>query len=160
MLDTGAPEQAKTAAFPYEHPGRMKGTIRRHGEEMAVDCRSMRDGSAGPYDTAVWPRGGYFWGIGESGSFQTLCMGMKPQARTMGDYLMRDGEMAPLASGKRTVLDCGALGPARVAIDAADRRGRTIRARGKIDPGLVFTGHTDHTANWSLAEWDVAGETY
>lgn len=160
MLETGDPEQAKTAAFHYEHPGRMTGTICRHGEDMTVDCWSMRDGSSGPYDTEVWPHGSYFWGIGEAGSFQTLCMGKKPQARTMGGYLMRDGELAPLAAGKRTVLEYGEFGPARVLFEAADTLGRTVRAAGRIDPGLVFTGYSDHTVVWSVTEWDVEGQAY
>ena len=43
-----------------------------HGEEIAIDCWSMRDGSSGPYDTEVWPKGGYFWGIGAGGSFKVF----------------------------------------------------------------------------------------
>ncbi len=160
ILQTGDPEQAKTAAFHYEHPGRMTGTIRLRGEELAIDCWSMRDGSSGPYDTEHWPHGGYFWGIGDGGSFQTLCIGKKPQARTRGGYLMRDGEMAPLASGLRTVLEYGEFGPSRLLFEGEDTLGRTIRATGRIDPGLVFTGYTDHTVVWSLAEWDVGGETW
>ena len=159
-LETGDPEQAKTAAFHYEHPGRMTGMILLNGEKMPIDCWSMRDGSSGPYDTEVWPHGGYFWGIGASGSFQTLCIGKTSEVATIGGYLMRDGEMAPLASGKRIVLEYSALGPSRVLFAAVDALGRQVEAIGKIDPGLVFTGYTDHTVVWSLAEWDVAGETY
>ena len=160
LLETGDPEQAKTAAYHYEHPGRMTGSIRRHGEAWAIDCWSMRDGSSGPYDTEVWPHGGYFWGIGESGSFQTLCMGSKAKTRTRGGYLMSDGEMAPLAEGTREVLEYGEHGPVRVVFEARDTLGREIRAKGVVYPGLVFTGYTDHTVIWSLTEWDVAGETF
>ena len=35
-----------------------------------------------------------------------------------------------------------------------------MRATGTIDPGLVFTGYTDHTVVWSLAEWDWDGVTH
>lgn len=160
MLETGDPDQAKTAAFHYEHPGRMTGHIRLRGEELRVDCWSMRDGSSGPYDTEFWPHGAYFWGIGEGGSFQTLCFGKKPEARTKGGYLMLDGQMAPLANGRRTVTEYGAHGPARVLFEGTDTLGRTLRAEGAIDPGLVFTAYTDHTVIWSLLEWQVDGSTW
>ena len=159
-LETGDADQAKTAAFHFEQPGRMKGTIHRNGEENAIDCWSMRDGSSGPYDTEVWPKGGYFWGIGAGGSFNTLCIGGKRENATMGGFLLRDGQMAALASGKRTVLEYGAFGPSRVAFEAVDTLGRAIKASGTIDPGLVHTGYTDHTIVWSLLEWQVAGETW
>ncbi len=35
-----------------------------------------------------------------------------------------------------------------------------MRATGIIDPGLIFTGYTDHTVVWSLAEWDWDGMTH
>lgn len=160
QMETGDPDQAKTAAFHVEQPGRMKGMIRRHGEEFAIDCWSMRDCSSGPYDTEVWPTGGYFWGIGETGSFLTLCIGRKPEAKTMGGFLMRDGVQASLASGKRTVLQYGRFGPARMLFEGTDVLGRSIRATATVDPGLVFTGYTDHTVIWSLTEWQVEDEIY
>jgi hypothetical protein len=52
------------------------------------------------------------------------------------------------------------LGPAKVLFEAEDKLGRTMRATGIIDPGLVFTGYTDHTVVWSLAEWDWDGVTH
>ncbi|HMO68971.1 MAG TPA: hypothetical protein PKE25_10040, partial [Novosphingobium sp.] len=154
------PEQAKTAAFHIEQPGRMTGTIRRHGEEWAIDCWSMRDCSSGPYDTEKWPTGGYFWGIGDSGSFLTMCIGRKAQNATKGGFLMRDGKIASLASGTRTVLEYGDHGPALMVFEGTDVLGRTISATASVDPGLVFTGYTDHTVIWSLTRWDCEGETW
>jgi hypothetical protein len=130
-LRTGDPGQQATAKFHIEQPGRMKGTIRRHGEEWSVDCWSMRDTSYGARDYESLARGG---------------------------YLMRDGQMASLASGRREVLDWGNLGPARVRFTGSDMLGREIEAIGQIDPGLIFTGYTDHRVVWSLVEWQWDGQ--
>jgi hypothetical protein len=159
-LKTGDAGQQATAKFHIEQPGRMTGTIRRHGEELAVDCFSMRDTSYGPREYESLARGGYFWWISAAGSFHALCMGAGREATCIGGYLMKDGEMASLAEGRRTILEYGDLGPSRVAFEGTDTLGRTMRAEGRIDPGLVFTGYTDHTVVWSLTEWNWDGVTY
>jgi hypothetical protein len=156
-LRTGDGGQQATAKFHIEQPGRMQGTIRRHGEEWSVDCWSMRDTSYGARDYESLARGGYFWGIGEHGSFHALCMGAGPQADSIGGYLMRDGKMASLVSGRREVLDWGQLGPARVRFTGTDALGRELEALGTVDPGLIFTGYTDHSVVWSLVEWQWDG---
>ena len=156
-LKTGDAGQQATAKFHIEQPGKMRGTIRRHGEEFAVDCYSMRDTSYGARDYESLARGGYFWGIAENSSFHALCMGAGTDAASIGGYIMKDGEMASLVSGKREVLEWGKLGPARVAFEGADTLGRTMYATGTIDPGLVFTGYTDHSVVWSLVNWDWDG---
>lgn len=156
-LNTHDAAQKATARFHIEQPGRMKGRIRRHGTEYAVDCFSMRDTSYGPRDYESLARGGYFWGIAAGSSFHALCMGDGREANCVGGYLMKDGEMASLASGKRTILDYGQFGPSRILFEGTDELGRTMRAEGKVDPGLVFTGYTDHTVVWSLTEWNWDG---
>jgi hypothetical protein len=159
-LRTGDAGQQATAKFHIEQPGRMRGTIARHGEVWTVDCHSMRDTSYGVRDYESLARGGYFWGIAEGSSFHALCMGAGPEAGAIGGYIMQDGKMASLVSGRREVLDWGKLGPARVRFEGTDTLGRTMKAVGTIDPGLVFTGYTDHTVVWSLTEWDWGGVTH
>lgn len=158
-LKTGDSGQSATSRFHIEQPGRMQGTIRRHGQQWAVDCWSMRDTSYGERDYESLARGGYFWGIGESGSFHALCMGAGREAQCIGGYVHQDEQMASLVSGKRTVLEYGQFGPSRVEFEGTDSLGRSMRATGSIDPGLVFTGYTDHTVVWSLTEWDWNGAT-
>jgi hypothetical protein len=82
------------------------------------------------------------------------------EANCIGGYIMRDGEMASLVSGRREVLEFGRFGPSQVRFEGTDTLGRTMRATGIIDPGLVFTGYTDHSVVWSLAEWDWDGVTH
>jgi hypothetical protein len=163
-LVTGDPGQKATASFHIEQPGRMKGTIHRHGESFAVDSFSMRDTSYGAREYESLAYGGYFWGIAEGSSFHALCMGEKDvvygrEANCIGGYIMKDGEMASLVSGKRRVLEFGQFGPSKVEFEGADKLGRTMRVTGTIDPGLVFTGYTDHSVVWSLAEWEWDGAT-
>ena len=49
---------------------------------------------------------------------------------------------------------------AKELFEGEDKLGRTMRAEGRIDPGLIFTGYTDHTVLWSLTEWDWDGTTH
>ena len=156
-LKTDNSGQLATAKFHIEQPGGMKGTIRRHGEEYPIDCFSMRDTSYGARDYESLALGGYFWGISANSSFHALCLGEGREAKCVGGYIMKDGEMASLASGKRTILEYGQLGPSKVLFQGTDTLGRATRAIGTIDPGLIFTGYTDHTVVWSLTEWDWNG---
>ncbi len=159
-LVTGDAGQKATAKFHIEQPGRMTGIIRRHGEEFPVDCFSMRDTSYGARDYESLAIGGYFWGISADSSFHALCMGHGTHAECIGGYIMKDGEMSSLVSGRREVIEWGEHAPAKVVFEGTDKLGRTMKATGKIDPGLIFTGYTDHTVHWSLAEWDWDGVTH
>ncbi len=159
-LVTGDAGQKATAKFHIEQPGRMTGIIRRHGEEFPVDCFSMRDTSYGARDYESLAIGGYFWGISADSSFHALCMGHGTHAECIGGYIMKGGEMSSLVSGRREVIEWGEHAPAKVVFEGTDKLGRTMKATGKIDPGLIFTGYTDHTVHWSLAEWDWDGVTH
>ncbi|MEW9855225.1 hypothetical protein [Novosphingobium sp. M1R2S20] len=159
-LRTGDPGQQSTAKFHIEQPGRMVGTIRRHGESFAVDCFSMRDTSYGAREYESLARGGYFWGIAQDSAFHALCMGEGREATCIGGFIWKDGKLGSLATGKRTITEYGAFGPSQFLFEGEDKLGRTVRASGSIDPGLVFTGYTDHTVVWSLAEWDWDGVTH
>lgn len=157
QLKTGDAGQTATAKFHLEQPGRMTGTLRCDGEEFAVDCLSMRDCSYGTRDYESLACGGYFWGIAVDRAFHAIAMGEGREARSIGGFIWKDGELSSLASGRREVLEWGEHGPARVLFEATDQLGRSLRATAEIDPGLIFTGYTDHTVVWSLMRWDWDG---
>jgi hypothetical protein len=155
-LKTGDAGQQKTARFHIEQPGRMTGMIRLDGRAIDTDCFSMRDTSYGPREYESLATGGYFWGIADRSAFHAIAMGEAEQ-QVIGGFIWKDGALASLASGTRRITDYGAYGPSRCLFEASDKNGRTIRAEGKIDQGLIFTGYTDHTVVWSLVEWDWDG---
>jgi hypothetical protein len=159
-LGTADSGQQATARFHIEQPGRIRGTIRRDREEIAIDCYSMRDTSFGPREYESLASGGYFWGIAEDSSFHAIAMGEGGEQRVIGGFIWKDGTLSSLVSGTRRVTEYGAYGPRRVSFDAVDAMGRPVRASGQIDDGLVFTGYTDHTVVWSLMEWDWDGAAH
>lgn len=152
--------QQSTQKFHMEQPGKMRGTIWRDGEAMPIDCFSMRDTSYGPrvYNTAS--TGGYFWGIAEHSAFHAIAKGEGAEQQVIGGFIWKDGELASLVSGRRYVEEYGPLDPKKVVFEAKDELGRTIRATGTLDDGLVFTGYTDRTVVWSLIQWDWDGITH
>jgi hypothetical protein len=155
-LRTGDVGQEKAARFHIEQPGRMKGALRLQGREIAIDCFSMRDTSYGPRNYESLGTGGYFWGIAAESAFHAIAMG-EAQQRVKGGFIWKDGELSSLASGTRRVTEFGRYGPKRVLFEATDKLGRTIRATGELQEGLIFTGYTDHTVYWSLMQWDWDG---
>jgi hypothetical protein len=62
VLSTGDPGQQAAARFHLEQPGRMRGSIRRDGEQFTIDCHSMREGPAQKVT------GGFIWKDGELAS--------------------------------------------------------------------------------------------
>ena len=159
-LMTGDAGQQKTAKFHIEQPGRLTGTIDLDGKRIVINCFSMRDTSYGPREYESLATGGYFWGIAERSSFHAIAMGEGERQKVIGGFIWKDGEMASLAAGTRRVIEFGPFGPRRVEFEATDKLGRTMRATGRLDDGLIFTGYTDHTVVWSLTEWDWNGVTH
>jgi hypothetical protein len=158
-LKTGSEGQRKAAHFHIEQPGRMTGTIHLDGKRIAIDCFSMRDASAGPREYESLATGGYFWGIAADRAFHAIAKGEGSEQQALGGFLWKDGQLASLVSGTRRVLAYGDVAPRQVEFQATDSLGRTMRATGKLDDGLIFTGYTDHTVVWSLIEWDWDGTT-
>jgi hypothetical protein len=150
----------KTYRFHMEQPGRLRGTAVLNGETIAIDCHSMRDTSYGERSYDSLRTGGYFWGIADGSAFHAIAMGEGTEQTLSGGFIWRDGELASLAAGTRWIDEFGEFGPKTVRFDATDTLGRRVLATGHIDPGLIWTGYTDHTVVWSLLEWDVDGVTH
>ena len=152
--------QKAAQKFHMEQPGKMTGSLHRDGEQFAIDCFSMRDTSYGPRVYSGSSTGGYFWGIAENSAFHAIAKGEGSEQQVIGGFIWKDGELSSLVSGTRTVEEYGKHGPKQVRFEATDQAGRTIRATGKIDEGLIFTGYTDRTVVWSLVEWNWDGTTH
>jgi hypothetical protein len=159
-LQTGSSGQQKAARFHIEQPGRMKGAIRLGERNIAIDCFSMRDVSAGPRDYDSLASGGYFWGIAEHSAFHAIAMGEGTDRKVIGGFIWKDGVMSSLARGTCKTLEYATYGPRRVVFEATDKLGRTMSATGLIQEGLIHTGYTDHTVVWSLTDWQWDGVTH
>jgi hypothetical protein len=159
-MRSGDPTQSKTAMFHVEQPGRMTGTIRVGGRDIAIDCFSMRDASAGPRQYETISPGSYFWGIAADSCFHAITLGAGRDRSLMGGFIWKDGQMATLVSGTRRALDYGEYGPSRVAFDGIDALGRTINITGRVEKGLIHTGYTSHSVVWAQTEWDWDGVTH
>jgi hypothetical protein len=80
--------------------------------------------------------------------------------KVVGGYLVRDGQLAELVSGKRRVLQRRSGAPQRVILDAEDDRGRTLHAEGDVRTSLRWLGWPGRLTFWTLTEWtwdDVVG---
>jgi hypothetical protein len=160
QLRSKDPAQQETAKFHIEQPGRMRGMIRRDGREYPIDCFSMRDTSYGKRDYASLACGGYFWGIAADSAFHAIAKGEGAEQTVIGGFIWKDGQLGSLVSGTRWVTAYGKHGPKQMILEATDQHGRTLKAQGDIDDGLIFTGYTDHTVVWSLLKWDWDGVTH
>src|SRR4030095_7964257 len=106
---------------PFNHgthvvqPGRVRGHMRLRGEDVDVDCITMRDRSWGIRAPRRQPKLGYCHAtVGPDSSFLSISIDRKGHDGVIGGYLMRDGEWARLASGVRTVTRDDKGRPAQV----------------------------------------------
>ncbi len=146
-----------------DQPGRYTGRIVIEGTEVEVDSYGMRDRSWGPrsqFGATMHgaTRGGYSYATAsDRDGFHAITMDHGQGCNAIHGYVLRDGEYARVASGRREVLARRGGAPSRVALELTDEKGRTLTAEGRpvnriglhLNPNL-FT--------WNcLTEWSWDG---
>jgi len=144
-----------------DQPGRYHGWVRVGEERIAVDCHCVRDRSWGPRrDDLVDMHIGYYHATASAQDAFLLVTHVGDDADAsslISGYLIRDGVQAPLAEGSARVTRNADLSPGHCVIEAVDREGRRLEAKGRglsqvalhVQPGMF---------NWSsLAEWRFGG---
>jgi hypothetical protein len=140
-----------------DQPCRVFGTLRLHGEEIAVDGYDMRDRSWHVRDDRRSTRAGYSYGIASADeAFLAMTLG-GDEAQVVAGFLWRDGAKCDLAGGTRRVVERHPEHdyPTRVAIEATDREGRTLSAEGRCTSRLANQATPGMFAWMSLTEWQT-----
>jgi hypothetical protein len=167
----------------FDQPMHVTGTIVLDGEEIAVDCYSVRDRSWGPRPVGPTPPDkklppgalprpnpprrakfphsvGYVFGIqGPGEAFLAFTDPWVDDTGTASDdldagYLLRDGRYAPLVQGFRTIeLAPGTQFIRAVHLEAVDTLGRELVADGE----LVAHHGEQGPSGTALFEWSWSG---
>ena len=85
---------------------------------------------------------------------------MDREADCIGGYIMRTARWQAWSRAGARCWNRASTARPGSPFEGTDTLGRTMPATGTIDPGLIFTGYTDHSVVWSLAEWDWDGVTH
>jgi hypothetical protein len=147
-----------------DQPGRVHGTLRLHGEEIAVDCLSIRDRTWSPRqdlsDTIMGPAtsGAYVHAMASpTEGFHALAATVDGTCRVVAGYLVRDGELADVVSGERRVLERRDGRPTVVVLAIEDARGRRLEAEGRLHNAFAWQ-FTPNMFSWiCLAHWTWDG---
>jgi hypothetical protein len=154
----------------YEVGGRIRGTAAVDGEELAVDCLSLRDHSWGPRRYTTNPRGDYASVFtSERDGFCIFPVATEPRAsdplvgvddRLVFGWQLKDGVPSRLVSGTRRVVERDGRGrPRRLVVDGVDALGRRLHAEGTTHNWLWWRGYPSMFQWWSLCEWELDGKT-
>jgi hypothetical protein len=127
------------AGSHLDQPGRYTGSVRLKDQEIAVNSFGMRDRSWGvrsQFGTGLHSsgpgHGGYSYATAsESQAFHAITMDFGDGCVAIHGFLLRDGEYAKLASGRREVLERKEGYPTRVRLEATDELGRELQAAGR-----------------------------
>lgn len=145
---------------PFNHgnhvdqPGRVTGTMKLRGEDVAVDCIAMRDRSWGLRAPRRQPKLGYCHATSdENSSFLAITIDRRGHDGLVGGYLMRDGTWARLTDGHREVERDAGGRPATIRVQATDELGRPLEAVGTTVSRQVFTAYPDMFCWNSLTRW-------
>jgi hypothetical protein len=155
--DLGGGGGATTGPRHFDQPGRARGTVVLNGENIEVDCYSLRDRTWGPHRPGARRPGDYLWAIASPDShWHALTIaGKQPGAdRVVAGYYVKDGE---LVSGERRVLRRRRGAPAEVVLDADDDRGRRLHAEGTVRTTLRWLGWPGRMTFWTLTDWHWDG---
>jgi hypothetical protein len=119
----------------------VTGTIRLWGENIDVDCLSMRDRSWSVRPDFGLPRlmAGYMHGAASADECFLVMATGDPDSQARGETqpiprsgcLVRDGIPAVITGGSRTTVERHRGRPRRLAVELEDELGRTVRMQGE-----------------------------
>lgn len=154
-----------TGSSHYDQIGRVTGTLRLHGETIAVDCLSMRDRSWGRRPELLGQRDGdrisYAYGAtSTSEAFLAFCAPVAEDPsgdveRLTSGWLLRDGVLRRLTSAERRVERRPDGSLSAVFLHGEDADGRRLEARGEAR-STMFLNPQSLCINTAL-RWDVDG---
>ena len=166
----------------FDQPMHVTGSIVLDGEQMAVDCLSVRDRSWGPRPMGPDPRTprpadapprpakrkrppegvGYPFATADERNGwlvytrPTVVDGVANDEVSTG-YLLRDGEYGHIVSGRRrTWLDPASRWLARIEVDAVDEHGRVLEATGEL---VSHHGADPVSSGTGLFRWEWDGRS-
>lgn len=146
----------------FDQPGHFVGTIRIHEEDILVDSYGMRDRSwfhRTQFGTGMWSGQGPGHGAFDFATasaddgFHAITFDLGEGCVVVGGYLLRDGTMSKLVSGRREVLEREDDAPVRIRIAATDELGRELKAEGLCVNRLHLMMNPNLLAWNSLTEW-------
>jgi hypothetical protein len=152
-----------------DQPCHVTGTIRLNGTASEVDVYEVRDQRWGPRsdlrtptlpDSPDQPVGGsYTYGLSAGVSFVANTLGGMEQTAVRGGFLVKDGELATLVSGTRTVEGEPGRPPTRLVVEGTDERGRSFRAVGECVNGYLYQAWPGSGFAWMCGtSWALDGE--
>jgi len=143
----------------FDQIGHVTGKLLLHGETLTIDCYAMRDRSWGPRPEYRAIPSAYVSAMAGSGHglLAVTDPAISGDPVTHG-FLLRDGEVRPLAQGHRRVeRDPGNNRVMRIVLDAEDDRGRKVFATGTSQSRIIINRHS-FIDSMSLVRWDLNGE--
>lgn len=144
----------------FDQIGRVTGTIVVADERVDIDCWAMRDRTWGPRPENRPRQAAYITAAmdGDNG-FLAVTNAKEGDAVSYG-FLLRDGHMANLVEGQRTVVRDPDHGWAtELRLEAVDADGRKLDAVGESVSRIFINRHTFIDLN-SLVRWSVGGDDW
>lgn len=152
----------------FDQEVRVRGRLEISGQTFDIDCLAMRDRSwyrrgdftlfRSAYAYAVAPGGDTFLALYAAPRDQDLLVDDLP---LVGGHVVADGQRTALSRGRRRVVsrDPATGQPREVEVEAADDRGRPVRAHGVVIGSIALAANPNMMSWMNLVRWTVNGST-
>jgi hypothetical protein len=139
---------------------RVTGSLTFAGDVVPVDCLAIRDRSWYVRDDMSSMQAGYLYGAVDADHHFlafTKPEGDDPASPVAGGFLVRDGELAKLVAGTRTVRSRRRGHPDEISLEARDALGRELEVSGRVGASLASQSTPGMFAWMSIVDWTIDG---